>query len=108
MPTVMVGGAVANKYLNGGEAWVRLSWVLGLARLGYDVCFVEQIAASSCVDADGGPADFEDSANRRYFDAVMERFGLTGSSALVYEGGERTSGLPWKTLLERADRPTCS
>ena len=49
MPTVMVGGAVANKYLNGGEAWVRLSWVLGLARLGYDVCFVEQIAASSCV-----------------------------------------------------------
>ena len=34
MPTVMVGGAVANKYLNGGEAWVRLSWVLGLAAPG--------------------------------------------------------------------------
>ena len=55
MPTVMVGGAVANKYLNGGEAWVRLSWVLGLARLGYDVCFVEQIAASSCVAPTAGP-----------------------------------------------------
>ena len=28
MPTVVVGGAVANKHLNGGEAWVRLSWIL--------------------------------------------------------------------------------
>jgi hypothetical protein len=103
MPTAMVGGAVANKYLNGGEAWVRLSWVLGLARLGYDVCFVEQIAASSCVGSDGGPAEFEHSANRGYFDSVMERFGLSGSSALVLEGSERTSGLPWAEVLERAE-----
>ena len=39
----------------------------------------------------------------RYFDSVMERFGLTGSSALVLEGSERTSGLPWADVLERAD-----
>jgi hypothetical protein len=103
MPAVMVGGAVANKYLNGGEAWVRLSWVLGLQRLGFDVTFVEQIAAASCIGPDGEQAEFEQSANRAYFDSVMQRFGLSGCSALVLEGGERTSGLAWQELLERAE-----
>ena len=40
MDTVVVSGAIANKLLNGGEAWVRLSWILGLRRLGLDVWFV--------------------------------------------------------------------
>ena len=31
MPTAIVSGALANKPFNGGEAWVRLSWVLGPA-----------------------------------------------------------------------------
>ena len=53
MATVLVGGAVANKLHNGGEAWVRLSWIRGLQQLGLDVWFVEQIDASTCVDADG-------------------------------------------------------
>jgi hypothetical protein len=43
MTTVLVSGAIANKYLNGGEAWVRLSWALGLRKLGFRVYFVEQI-----------------------------------------------------------------
>ena len=46
MATVLVGGAVANKLHNGGEAWVRLSWIRGLQRLGLDVWFVEQIDAA--------------------------------------------------------------
>ena len=37
MATVLVGGAVANKLHNGGEAWVRLSWIRGLQQLGFDV-----------------------------------------------------------------------
>ncbi len=102
MPAVVVGGAVANKLLNGGEAWVRLSWLLGLARLGCDTYFVEQIHPSSCVDRDGRPAEFEDSANRRYFDAVMREFGLERSSALLLEGSEHTSGMAYDDLLELA------
>jgi hypothetical protein len=41
---VVVSGALANKPRNGGEAWVRLSYVAGLRRLGHEVSFVEQIA----------------------------------------------------------------
>ena len=33
----------------------------------------------------------------------MERFGLSGSSALVLEGSERTSGLAWADVLNRAE-----
>ena len=82
MGTLVVSGAIANKHHNGGEAWVRLSWILGLRRLGYDVWFVEQIGAASCVDAAGAPAPFEQSENRRYFDEVVERFGLSGRASL--------------------------
>jgi hypothetical protein len=100
MPTVLVGGAVANKLHNGGEAWVRLSWIRGLCRLGLDVWFVEQIGASTCVDEAGEPAPFAESENRRYFDAVMSEFGLSERSALLYEDGRESSG---PSLGELAD-----
>jgi hypothetical protein len=38
----LVAGALANKPWNGGAAWTRLSWALGLKRLGLEVRFVEQ------------------------------------------------------------------
>ena len=41
---IVVAGALANKPNYGGEAWVRLAWVRGLAALGADVCFVEELA----------------------------------------------------------------
>jgi hypothetical protein len=102
MPTVVVSGAIANKYLNGGEAWVRLSWVLGLRRLGCDVHFVEQIDRDTCVGEDGEATDFEHSANLSYFRDVVGRFGIASSATLVYERGERTSGLPYEELIEIA------
>jgi hypothetical protein len=42
---IAVAGALAAKPGNGGEAWVRLSYLLGLRRLGADVSFIEQIEA---------------------------------------------------------------
>jgi hypothetical protein len=102
MATVLVGGAVANKCLNGGEAWVRLSWLLGLQRLGCQVFFVEQIDSATCVDEEGRPAPFETSLNRRYFDDVMREFGLTGSAALLHDQGEQTSGLTLQEVLDVA------
>ena len=62
---IMVSGAIASKPLNGGEVWVRMSWVRGLRRLGCEVCFVEQIESSRCVDESGGRTPFERSLEMR-------------------------------------------
>jgi hypothetical protein len=103
MPNVVVSGAVANKYLNGGEAWVRLSWVLGLRKLGCTVSFMERIAPENCVDADGEVAEFEHSVNRTYFDAVMEEHGLADSATLIWGDGEKTSGHALDQLVAVAE-----
>jgi hypothetical protein len=103
MGTVIVGGALANKPLNGGEAWVRLTWTLGLRRLGFDVCFVELIGADQCVDEAGRPTDFETSVNRSFFEQVTHRFGLDGSACLVCESGSATAGIGYDELLGRAE-----
>jgi hypothetical protein len=101
--TVVVSGAIANKLLNGGEAWVRLSWILGLRRLGLDVWFVEQMDPATAVDSAGAPASFADSANRRYFEDVVERFGLGGRASLLFDGGREASGVPLQDLLPVAE-----
>jgi hypothetical protein len=74
--TIVVAGPLANKPWNGGEAWVRLSYVKGLERLGFTVFFVEQL---------GGEAGDEDAL--RYRDSVVERFGFGDSSALITPDG---------------------
>ncbi len=70
MATVVVAGALANKPWNGGEAWVRLSWVLGFLALGCDAYLLEEIAAA-------------DDRQRRYFEAVVTGFGLERRAALL-------------------------
>src|SRR2546428_7881354 len=104
MSTILVSGALANKHLNGGEAWVRLNWILGLKKLGFDVFFVEQISRKSCVDPAGIVTPFEKSVNLAYFKEVTEQFGLSGMSALLNERGEQVHGLSYGQLLELADR----
>jgi hypothetical protein len=89
----IVGGALANKPLSGGEAWVRLAWILGLRRLGFEVYFVEEIASASCRDAAGEPAGFGESVNRSYFEQVVAEFGLAGRAGLLCDGGEEGAGL---------------
>jgi hypothetical protein len=101
--TVAVAGALANKTGNGGEAWVRMSWVSGLRRLGFDVVFVEEIDPGHCLDAVGKVVGFEDSANLAYFDQVTAQFDLVGSAALVYDGGAKIAGSTRSELLARID-----
>jgi hypothetical protein len=91
--TAIVGGAVANKPLNGGESWVRLSWILGLRRLGFEAYFVEMLDTSTCVDAAGEPAAFADSANASQLDTVVREFGLEGRVALLDDRGGWLHGL---------------
>lgn len=102
MTTIIVGGALANKPLNGGEAWVRLNWVLGFKQLGFNVVFVEQISRDFCVDPHGQPAPIEASLNLDYFRKVTAEFGLAGAVTLLDTNGKHIYGLERDALLERA------
>ncbi len=103
MTTVFVAGALANKSGKGGEAWVRLSWVLGLRRLGLDVVFVEQISSGVCVDARGTPAPVERSVNLAFSRTVVDAFGLAPVSSLIVDDGAQVIGMPEEELLTRAE-----
>jgi hypothetical protein len=98
--SVVVAGALANKPRNGGEAWVRLSWVLGLRRLGIEPWFVEQIDPRTATDASGRPAPLHQSVNAAWFGAVVERFDLAGRAALVEPDGAIVRGPAAGALLE--------
>ena len=100
MAMIVVSGALANKPANGGAAWTRMSWALGLKRLGYDVLFIEQIAPSTSVDASGSRCAVEHSVNLAYFDAVTTHFGI--DAALIVEGEQRSFGVPWADLPDIA------
>ena len=71
MSAIVVAGALGAKPGNGGEAWVRLSWVLGLRRLGFDAWLVEEL------DPRGA------AVGRAFFDRTVATFGLGSRSLLV-------------------------
>ena len=81
---------------------MRLNWLLGLRRLGYDVCLAEVIAPENCVDGAGVRTDFASSANRAYFEAVTAEFGLADSAGLICTGTHEAAGLGYDELLDRA------
>lgn len=103
MKTVIVGGAIANKYLKGGSVWTRLSYACGLQKLGFDVYFVEQIAPDQCVDSEGNKASFESSANLAFFRECTAKFGLGARAVLMLEGGEHIDGMTFADLLDLAE-----
>jgi hypothetical protein len=89
MATAIVAGALANKPGSGGEAWVRLSWALGLRRLGWEVHLVERLEAA-------------DNGAQRYFEEVVGDFGLDGSASLLGGRGEALFGRDESGLVEVA------
>lgn len=88
MTVAVVAGAIANKPRNGGEAWVRLSWVLGLKRLGIDAWLIEEVASDV---AAGG---------RGWFESVVRDFGLGDRSALVDPDGRSLAGAAPDVLVD--------
>jgi hypothetical protein len=105
MTVAIVAGALANKPGNGGEAWVRLSWLLGLRRLGVETWFVEQIDPRTCRDEAGRPTAPEASANAAWFERITRRFGLAERAALLRsDGGEVVHGPAPEALHEAAAR----
>ena len=85
MAVAVVAGALANKPRSGGEAWVRLSWVLGLQRLGWEVHFVERLPSG-------------DPEGRRYFEEVIASFGLEGRASLLDARGDALHGADEREL----------
>jgi hypothetical protein len=75
LASIVVAGALAAKPGNGGEAWVRLSWVLGLRRLGFDAWLLEEVDAETA------------GAGRAFFAQTTEAAGL-GERALLLVAGE--------------------
>src|SRR5258708_34710896 len=94
MSLIVVSGAIANKLHQGGSAWVRLSYLRGLRRLGYRVHYLVQIAPQTCVDAQGAPAPFESCANWAYFNDVMNEFDLADSATLLPTDRNGQTALP--------------
>ena len=76
MTAVVVAGALANKPGSAGEAWVRMSWVRGLERLGLDVWFVEEI-----VDADESAVEWFRAVSARV--VPQERVALIAGSETI-------------------------
>ena len=91
MTTVVVAGALANKPHNGGEAWVRLTWLRGLADLGLEVQLVE------CADV---PPDGEAA---QWFDDVTAWAGVSDRATLLGARGERLRGPGEELLRDLAD-----
>jgi hypothetical protein len=95
MTVAVVSGALGNKPGQSGEAWVKLSWIRGLQRLGIDVWFVEQLAES--MEGDERAA--------AWFRAVTERFDLAERAALL-ERGESIVGPSVEDLAALAAEAT--
>ena len=88
---VIVTGAIA-QYPMGGMTWHYLQYVVGLARLGHDVYYVEDTGAASYDPARGGLVkDCEFSV--RYLADVMRRFGLGDRWAYRFGPGQQWYGL---------------
>ena len=69
----------------GGATWAVLQYLLGLRRLGHDIVFVEPLSATH-------------DASERYFERVVDSFGLSESCSLLV-GRETVVGLPYPELV---------
>jgi hypothetical protein len=101
-PLVLVGGGIAANYPNGGIAWERLSWILGLKRLGFAVFVVDQLDHWRCVCPEGVEPGYENCLNRDYFERIIKRFGLADSAVLLGDAGEVLYGPSYPAVLEIA------
>jgi hypothetical protein len=98
---IIVSGAIA-KYHMGGMTWHHLQYVLGLARLGHDVYYLEDTRAGIRQRPRLGLAPSSAQARSAYLARVMERFGLGDRWAYCDKHGE------WAGLSEQRRRAAIS
>jgi hypothetical protein len=102
-PIVLFASSIAGNYPKAGIAWERVTWALGLRRLGLDVVIVDQLDRARCAYPIGAEPSYENCLNRPYFERIVEQFGLADSAVLVGEEGESLYGPPYDDLLELAE-----
>jgi len=88
---VVVAAALANKAGNSGAAWTRMSWLLGLRRMGFDVHFAEELAPGPDVEA-----------RIAWFLEITRAFGLGGCATLLDADGRALVGLDAAALADLA------
>lgn len=76
---IVVAGAIASKVHNGGEAWVRMSWLDAVRSVGRDAWLIEQI-------------DLPSPAQITYFGHVVDWFGVADRCLLVDGHGTTVRG----------------
>src|SRR5262245_55483453 len=77
---IIVSGLMAQHRLLGGVAWGCLNYLIGLARLGHDVYYVED-SGQWPYNLDGGPTGddwvaHDCAPNLEWISAIMRRFGF--------------------------------
>ena len=98
--SIVLAGSLAQRPCNGGHTWVFLQYLLGFRRLGWDVLFLDELQDGMCTDQHGQPCPFEQPCNLQYFLAVMRRFGLDGSFALLHDRGGQSVGVPKSRVID--------
>jgi hypothetical protein len=94
---IIVTGMIAHHPM-GGMTWHYLQYVLGLARLGHDVYYLEDMGAAPQTAGDkwrGNDCAF----NVEYLSDVMAQFGLRDKWAYCFYHGPRWFGLPDRERL---------
>jgi hypothetical protein len=97
---IVLAGPIAAVPGQGGATWAILQYVLGLRRLGHRVIFVDPVPRSALRPVG---ATLNESVNAAYFNAVVRRFGLEQTSALLVSDSPcETIGLPYGTVVSAA------
>jgi hypothetical protein len=99
--SILFSGMAAGDPGQGGATWAVLQYVLGLRRLGHEVCLVEPVKREKLRPAG---AALGNTTSAAYFQAVAQGFGLERSSALLLAGTRETVGLPYDELRAFARR----
>jgi hypothetical protein len=98
--TIVVSGTIATVPGQGGWTWVILQYLLGLRRLGHRVVFVDPVTTAALQPS---ASTLTESTNAAYFRAVVRRFGLEATSALLLSDGRReTIGLDYNEIAKSA------
>jgi hypothetical protein len=96
--TIVIAYSIAGAPGHGGSTWALLQYVLGLRRLGHRVIFVDPIPPAALRPEQ---APLRESTNAAYFSAVVRRFGLEHTSALLLADGTRaTVGMRYAAIVD--------
>ncbi|HKF82945.1 MAG TPA: hypothetical protein VKB23_08305 [Solirubrobacterales bacterium] len=102
--TVAVAGSLAQRPGRGGHAWVFLQYLLGFRRLGYDVLFLDRLAAEMFPPGEQWPPP----GPVAWLRETMAPHGLGSDYCLLLEaeGSRESVGLSRAEALERVRRST--